>query len=116
MAVFASRQIIIPVLSVVVTTTGKGNSEYCYATINGKNVYGEGTYEVNRGDTITFCVIGFGNNPGWVEIDGTQVLQATGSSQKTYDWTVPDGTSTVKIKFYINMLGSITGRITVTTA
>ena len=53
-------------------------------------------------------------NPGWVEIDGTQVLQATSSSQKTYDWTVPSGISTIEIA--LNYKSWSYGRITVTTA
>ena len=116
MAVFASRQIIIPVLSVVVTITGTGNSASCYATINGTKQYEAGTHEVNAGDTITFCVIGSGSsdNPGWVEIDGTQVLEATESSQKTYDWTVPSGISSIESA--LNYQSWAYGRITVTTA
>ena len=116
MAVFASKQIVMPVLSVSVTITGSGNSASCYATINGTKQYEASTHEVNAGDTITFCVIGNSNpgNPGWVEIDGTQVLQATSSSQKTYDWTVPSGISTIEIA--LNYKSWSYGRITVTTA
>ena len=116
MAVFASRQIVMPVVQtpIAVTITGTGNSASCYATINGTKQYEAGIHEVNAGDTITFCVIGGRKNPGWVEIDGTQVLQATSSSQETYDWTVPSGISTVEIA--LNYRSWSYGRITVTTA
>ena len=114
MAVFASKQIVMPVLPIVVTITGSGNSASCYATINGTKQYEAGTHEVNAGDTITFCVIGGRKNPGWVEIDGTQVLQVTVSSQKTYDWTVPSGISTIEIAMTYKSFSH--GRITVTTA
>ena len=56
MAVFASRQIVMPVLPITVTITGSGSQNYCYAIINGTKRYSEGTHEVNAGDTITFGV------------------------------------------------------------
>ena len=116
MAVFASKQIVMPVvLSIAVTITGSGNSGNCYATINGTKQYSAGTHEVNAGDTITFGVAGsnFGSN-GSVTIDGTKVLEATGSATQTYDWTVPNGISTIEIAMeYISNKG---GTITVTTA
>ena len=114
MAVFASRQIIIPVLSVVVTITGSGNSASCYATINGTKQYSAGTHEVNAGDTITFGVSGGSSNPGWVKIDGTEVFRVTSSKTETYDWTVPSGISTIEIAMTYQSFSH--GRITVTTA
>ena len=104
-----------PVLSVAVTITGKGNADYCYATINGTKQYRAGTHEVNAGDTITFGVSGeTPKKPGSVKIDGTQVLKVTSGSTQTYDWTVPSGISTVEIEM-ITPSFSI-GAITVTTA
>ena len=105
-----------PVLSVAVTITGTGDSNNCYATINGTKQYSAGTHEVYAGDTITFGVIG-SRNPGWVEIDGTEVLKVTSGSTKTYDWTVPSGISTVEIAMALSSsAGAYAGRITVTTA
>ena len=116
MAVFASRQIVMPVMSVVVTITGAGNADYCYATINGTKQYSAGTHEVNAGDTITFGVFGISpNDPGTVTIDGTEVLRVTNNSTKTYDWTVPNGISTIEIAMQYKV-GASYGRITVTTA
>ena len=119
MAVFASRQVVMPVVppsTIAVTITGAGNSSRCYATINGTKQYSAGTHEVNAGDTITFGVYGtVGSNPGSVTIDGTRVLQATGASTQTYDWTVPNGISTVEIAMEYNS-SSKSGKITVTTA
>ena len=114
MAVFASKQIVMPVLSIAVTITGTGNSRYCYAIINGTKQYSAGTHEVNTGDTITFGIYGESKkNYSLVTIDGTNVLTVSNSSTKTYDWTVPNGISTVNIAMeYIN----VHGRITVTTA
>ena len=57
MAIFASRQIVMPVLSVAVTITGSGNRSRCYATINGTKQYEAGTHEVNAGDTIDGSII-----------------------------------------------------------
>ena len=102
-----------PNLSVAVTITGSGNSGSCYATINGTKQYSAGTHEVNTGDTITFCVIGGRKNPGWVEIDGTQVLKVTNESVQTYDWTVQSGISTIEIA--LNYRSWSYGRITVDT-
>ena len=113
MAVFASRQIIIPVLSIAVTITGSGNSASCYATINGTKQYSAGTHEVNAGDTITFGVIG-SSNPGWVTIDGTEVLRVTDKTTQTYDWTVPSGISTIEIA--MELISFSHAEITVTTA
>ena len=116
MAVFASRQIVMPATPIAVTITGTGHSSRCYATINGVNQYEAGTHEVYAGDTITFGVYGtVGSNPGSVTIDGMKVLQATGASTQTYDWTVPNGISTVEIAMEYNS-SSKSGKITVTTA
>ena len=116
MAVFASKQIVMPVLPIAVTITGTGDSRGCYAIINGTKQYSAGTHEVNAGDTITFGVCG-DQSPyrGKVTIDGTQVLEVTSGSTKTYDWTVPSGISTVEIKLTYSSKGTY-GRITVTTA
>ena len=117
MAVFASRQIVMPATTIVVTITGTGNEQYFYATINGTKQYSEGTHEVNAGDTITFSVFGVGFRPneiGSLTIDGTEVLRVTNSLTQTYDWIVPDGISTVEIAISVNEYGC--GTITVTTA
>ena len=119
MAVFASRQIVMPVLSVAVTITGKGKANYCYATINGTEQYSAGTHEVYAGDTITFGVYSAGTqNSGWVVIDGTEVLRAGATTTETYDWTVPNGISTIEIAMLYSTMGGrpTYGRITVTTA
>ena len=101
--------------TVAVTITGSGNSSYCYATINGTNLYEAGTHEVKAGNAITFCV--FGTNyvhVGTVTIDGTQVLDTGGYGTQTYNWTVPNGISTVEIAMeYVELANST---ITVTTS
>ena len=112
MAVFASKQIVMPVLSVAVTITGTGRLNYCYATINGTMEYRAGTYEVSTGDTITFGVYG-SNKTGWVTIDGTEVLRVTGQTMQTYDWTVPNGISTIEIAMEA-ILSPVAGRGTIT--
>ena len=116
MAVFASRQIVMPVVQtpIAVTITGTGNSQYCYATINGTKQYSAGTHEVNAGDTITFGVFGSQSHPGYITIDGTKVLRVTIGGTKTYDWIVPDGISTVEIAMTYRTKDY--GRIDVTTA
>ena len=117
MAVFASRQIVMPVLPIDVTITGAGNSIRCYATINGTKQYEAGTHEVNAGDTITFGVYGesTGIYSGSVTIDGTKVLTAVDSKTHTYDWTVPSGILTIEIAMKYSP-GYRKGTITVTTA
>ena len=117
MAVFASRQIVMPVLPIAVTITGSGNAANCYATINGTKQYSAGTHEVYAGDTITFGVYGSsgGIYSGSVTIDGTQVLKVTNGSTQTYDWTVPNGISTIEIAMEYSP-GYQKGTITVTTA
>ena len=113
MAVFASRQIVIP--PITVTITGTGASEACYATINGTKQYEAGTHEVNVGDTITFGVYG-SKNAGYVKIDGTEVLRVTDRKTRTYDWTVPSGISTIEIEMTVAPFPDPFGIITVTTA
>ena len=103
--------------TVVVTITGSGDSEYCYATINGTEQYSAGTHEIYTRDTIMF---GVGSSSSWsygsVTIDGIRMLQVT-SGSKTYDWTVPNGISTVKIEMKIvQFTSAVYGTITVTTA
>lgn len=116
MAVFASRQIVMPATTIAVTITGTGNVNKCYATINGTKQYSAGTYEVNAGDTITFGVAGISSpNYGSVIINKTKVLTTTGGYEtQTYDWTVPNGISTVEITMSYDAIGI--GTITVTTA
>ena len=114
MAVFASRQIVMPVLSIVVTITGSGDTDKCYAIINGTKQYSAGTHEVNACDTIIFGVYGKdSSSPGTVTINGTEVLRVTGNSMQTYDWTVPSGISTIEIAMAYSLSRGI---ITVTTA
>ena len=117
MAVFASRQIVIPATTIAVTITGKGKANYCYATINGTEQYSAGTHEVYAGDTITFGVYSAGTqNSGWVVIDGTEVLKVTDNSTQTYDWIVPSGISTIEIEMIVAPFPRPFGTITVTTA
>ena len=102
---------------VAVTITGAGDEQYFYAIINGTKQYEAGTHEVNAGDTITFGVFGAGKWPelvGSLTIDGTEVLTVTNSVPQTYDWTVPNGISTVEIAISVTQYGG--GTITVTTA
>lgn len=118
MAVFASRQIVIPTPTpIAVTITGSGRASYCYAIINGTKQYSAGTHEVNTGDTITFGVYGHSSSTfGSVTIDGTQVLKVTSNAVKTYDWIVPSGISTIEIEMIVPPPPLPYGRITVTTA
>ena len=104
-----------PATPIAVTITGTGNSSKCYAIINGTKQYSAGTHEVYAGDTITFGVVGRGfPNYGSVIINKTEVLLVTESTAKTYDWTVPNGISTVEIAMVYSKKGI--GQITVTTA
>lgn len=105
-----------PATTIAVTITGTGDSEYCYAIINGTKQYEAGTHEVNAGDTITFGVHGVSSTfYGLVKIDGTEVLKVTDASTQTYDWTVPNGISTVEIEMAVGQKPRNSGRITVTT-
>ena len=116
MAVFPSRQIVMPATTIAVTITGLGGPNACYATINGTKQYEAGTHKVCARDTITFGVRG---NPytsyGSITIDGTRVLVVTGTITQTYDWTVPNGISTIEIAMVYNTDLQY-GTITVTTA
>lgn len=118
MSVFFRRRGEPPATPIAVTITGSGNADYCYATINGTKQYEAGTHDVNSGDTITFGVIGgSGSERGSVRIDGTEVLRVTNGTTQTYDWTVPNGISTVEIAMeYTNAYIFRTGIITVTTS
>ena len=102
-------------LNIIATITGTGSSNSCYAIINGTNQYSAGTHEVNAGDTITFGVYGVqgSNKTGSVTIDGTEVLIRR-NGLKTYDWIVPDRSSTVEIAMTYKTKEY--SRITVTTA
>lgn len=98
--------------TIPVTITGSGSLSKCYALIDGRERYEAGTYEVNRGDTITFGLAG-GLRSSTLTIDGTQVLEVIDSSTQTYDWTVSYSISTVEIAMAYNLLKGST--ITVTT-
>ena len=118
MAVFASRQIVMPVVppsTIAVTIIGQGASDYCYTTINGTKQYLAGIHDVNVGDRIVFTVRGTSSNYyGSVTIDGTEVLRVTSDETETYDWTVPNGISNVRIEMDVQL--AVYGKITVTTA
>ena len=116
MSVFFRRRGEPPATMIAVTITGNGNSNYCYATINGTKQYSAGTHEVNSGDTITFGVRGNGYKAnGTVTIDGTEVLRVMIDVTQTYNWTVPDGISIIEISMEYK-LSKRFGTITVTTA
>lgn len=109
----------------IVTITGTGNATYCYATINGTKYSSAAVnIEVIPGDVITFGVCGpsnsIGGYDGFVEIDGVEVLTAPGSqtqTTKTYDWTVPDGVTSISISLaYLTSAGVSRGTIVVTTS
>lgn len=100
--------------TIPVTITGRGSLSYCYAIINGGKRSEAGTYEVNRGDTITFGLTGAALGSSTLTIDGTQVLEVADSSTQTYDWTVSYSISTVEIAMAYSALSG--GTITVTTA
>lgn len=101
--------------TVTVTIIGTGHSTYCFAIINGTKRYSPETHEVNAEDTITFGVRGRSSaSPGTVTIDGRKVLRVTSNSTRTYDWTVPNGISTVEIAMVYESRSK--GTITVTTA
>ena len=102
--------------TVAVIIAGLGGSIDCYAIINGTKQYRAGTHEVYAGDTITFGVAGQSSARynGWVKIDGTQVLRVTSDETETYDWTVPNGISNVRIEMNVQL--AVYGKITVTTA
>ena len=115
MSVFFRRRGEPPATPIAVTITGTGDSRKCYAIINGTTQYTAGTHEVYAGDTITFGVVGRAfPNYGSVIINKTEVLIVTEFTAKTYDWTVPNGISTVEIAMVYSKKGI--GQITVTTA
>ena len=115
MSVFFTRRGKAAAEPVAVTITGTGDASYCYAIINGTKQYSAGTHEVYAGDTITFGIYGTGKSPGTITIDGTEVLEVMSDSTETYDWTVPNGISTVEIAITYNSK-SREGTITVTTS
>lgn len=115
MSVFFRRRGEPPATTIVVTITGTGSSIYCYAIINGTKQYSAGTHEVNVGDTITFGVKGGSDEASSLVINGTLVLIAPPSQNKTYDLTVPSGVSAIKIS--MSFSSGINGsQIIVTTA
>lgn len=104
--------------SIPVTITGKGDSNYCYATIDGtKHTKAVSGIEVTTGESvITFGI--YGSNAakqGYLTIDGEEVASAGGTSseRKTYDWAVSLGTKTVTIALTYSQFNY--GRIDVTT-
>ena len=113
MSVFFTRRGNHPATTIAVAITGAGSATQCYAIINDTKQYEAGVHEVHAGDTITFGVAGI-NVTGWVKINGTKVLEVTGSLQ-TYDWTVPDGISTIEIAMVAATVFGSFGQITVTT-
>lgn len=107
-----------PVTPASVTISGTGNATYCYAQINGtKYSAAASNIEVMPGDTITFGVFGYSSTYyGRVTIDGTQALNVTSATTKTYNWIVPDRVKTISIGFtYTSSSTRRNGRIVVTT-
>lgn len=84
-----------------VTITGEGASGYCYATINGTTyISATSGIEVMPGDTVVFCVSKFSGVNGTVTVDGNVVFTASTQGPATYNWTVPDGISSINIALY----------------
>lgn len=106
------------ITDVTATLTGTGSAIYCYATIGGTKRYGDGTYTVQPGDTITFGVYGRSSTYyGEVEINNSQMLKVTNQTTETYVWTVPSGISSVAVNFsYTSTSSQRNGKITVTTS
>lgn len=115
MSVFILKRGPVRVLSIPVTITGTGNASYCYAMIGGAQYTAAATgVEVMAGDVITFGVYAYSSVlPGTVTIDGTKVLSATNGGTATYEWTIPDGISTITIRLAVGQRNM--GTITVTT-
>ena len=84
-----------------VTITGEGSSGYCYAKINGTTyISATSGIEVMPGDTVVFCVSKFSGVNGTVTVDGNVVFTASTQGPATYNWTVPDGISSINIALY----------------
>lgn len=98
-----------------VTITGTGSSTYAYATINGtKYTAAASGIEVLPGDIITFSVYTMGSLAAAIVIDGVTVASKnTAMARATYNWTIPDGITSIQI---VLAYASATGNITVTTA
>ena len=91
--------------TIVVNIQGTGNSTYCYVTINGTkySTAQNNWIAVEYGSTITFGVYGRSTTyPGWVNIDGSEVLLVTNQRTSTYNWTVPAGTKTITKNDYFH--------------
>ena len=98
--------------AIPVTITGTGSAKYCFATINGTEYASAASgIEVMPGDTVRFTV--WGEPPAtYVTINGTKVQTGSMLNATSYDWTIPDGVSSISIELYDD--GSTTAQITVT--
>ena len=98
--------------AIPVTITGTGSAKYCFATINGTEYASAASgIEVMPGDTVRFTV--WGEPPAtYITINGTKVQTGSMFNATSYDWTIPDGVSSISIKLYDD--GSTTAQITVT--
>ena len=107
------------VTGIPVTITGTGQQGGCSATINGIEYYDAINNAINiaSGNKITFTIFGGtrtdGTASGYVSINGTNVLTASQTETKTYEWTVPNNITSINIK--LAGAASTGGKITVTT-
>ena len=98
--------------AIPVTITGTGSAKYCFATINGTEYASAASgIEVMPGDTVRFTVMGDPTTT-YVTINGTKVQTGSMFDATSYDWTIPDGVSSISIKLYDDGLN--TAQITVT--
>jgi uncharacterized repeat protein (TIGR02543 family) len=75
--------------TVNITTSGSGNSTYCYATINGTNVYGSGSYTVPMGSVIACYLYGQSTkSTNSVVVNGVTVKSGTGIGSVEYNYAV----------------------------
>lgn len=115
--VFFRRRPKVSTVKPVAVTITDGSSEDMAAsvTINGtKYTTATSGIEVLAGDVITLTVVGLpytSSMYGKITIDGETVVNAGGTSN--YDWTVPEGITSVTIALSASSYGS--GIITVTT-
>lgn len=98
--------------AIPVTITGTGRAKYCFATINGTEYSSAASgIEVMPGDTVRFTVWGVPPET-YITINGAKVQTGSMINATSYDWTIPDGVSSISIKLYDK--GSATAQITVT--
>lgn len=98
MSVFVPKRGVAERPSVVAVEITGNALGYHYVIVDGvKYTAATAGIETEAGKTIVFALYGTPSYPGWLRIDGVEVVSYTDKVNHEYEWVIPAGVTTVAI-------------------